>query len=101
MAPDVALRTIRAFAEGIRARWRGPQHNRRRPRNPRRSSAHVARVAARPGRPDGLPRSAALPQPAPVTLSFLALGDSYTIGEGVAEGDRWPAQLARRLSEIR
>jgi lysophospholipase L1-like esterase len=32
-----------------------------------------------------------------VTASFLALGDSYTIGEGVAEGDRWPAQLVRRL----
>lgn len=26
---------------------------------------------------------------------FLALGDSYTIGEGVAEGERWPVQLAR------
>lgn len=35
-----------------------------------------------------------------MTLSFLALGDSYTIGEGVAEGDRWPAQLARRLSGL-
>lgn len=28
---------------------------------------------------------------------FLALGDSYTIGEGVAPGERWPAQLAARL----
>ncbi|MEO7432971.1 MAG: SGNH/GDSL hydrolase family protein [Dokdonella sp.] len=28
---------------------------------------------------------------------FLALGDSYTIGEGVALHERWPAQLARRL----
>lgn len=28
---------------------------------------------------------------------FLALGDSYTIGEGVAPESRWPAQLARRL----
>jgi lysophospholipase L1-like esterase len=28
---------------------------------------------------------------------FLALGDSYTIGEGVAVDERWPAQLARRL----
>lgn len=28
---------------------------------------------------------------------FLALGDSYTIGEGVADDERWPAQLARRL----
>lgn len=31
--------------------------------------------------------------------SFLALGDSYTIGEGVAPDDRWPAQLARRLGD--
>ena len=30
-------------------------------------------------------------------LSYLALGDSYTIGEGVAEADRWPVQLAARL----
>lgn len=28
---------------------------------------------------------------------YLALGDSYTIGEGVAESDRWPMQLARGL----
>lgn len=30
-------------------------------------------------------------------LRFLALGDSYSIGEGVADDERWPAQLARRL----
>lgn len=29
--------------------------------------------------------------------SFLALGDSYTIGEGVAEAARWPVQLAQAL----
>jgi lysophospholipase L1-like esterase len=28
---------------------------------------------------------------------FLALGDSYTIGESVAAADRWPNQLALRL----
>ena len=28
---------------------------------------------------------------------FLALGDSYTIGEGVTTGDGWPSQLVRRL----
>jgi len=28
---------------------------------------------------------------------FLALGDSYTIGEGVAESGRWPVQLAEAL----
>ena len=27
-------------------------------------------------------------------VSFLALGDSYTIGEGAAEAARWPVQLA-------
>lgn len=32
-----------------------------------------------------------------VELRFLALGDSYTIGEGVAESGRWPVQLARAL----
>ncbi len=30
-------------------------------------------------------------------MRFLALGDSYTIGEGVAPADTWPAQLAARL----
>jgi lysophospholipase L1-like esterase len=30
-------------------------------------------------------------------LSYLALGDSYTIGEGVAEQGRWPVQLAVAL----
>jgi len=28
---------------------------------------------------------------------YLALGDSYTIGESVLEGERWPNQLAKRL----
>src|SRR4029077_1522375 len=28
---------------------------------------------------------------------YLALGDSYTIGEGVAPEGRWPVQLAGRL----
>jgi len=37
---------------------------------------------------------------APATaLSFLALGDSYTIGEGVPEAGRWPVQLAAKLRE--
>jgi lysophospholipase L1-like esterase len=31
--------------------------------------------------------------------SFLTLGDSYTIGEGVAPGERWPMQLAARLRD--
>ena len=33
----------------------------------------------------------------PVELRYLALGDSYTIGEGVPESGRWPVQLARSL----
>lgn len=32
-------------------------------------------------------------------LSYLALGDSYTIGEGIAAPDAWPRQLARTLRE--
>ena len=31
------------------------------------------------------------------TIRYLALGDSYTIGEKVAEKDRWPVQLAALL----
>ncbi|MGQ0802092.1 MAG: SGNH/GDSL hydrolase family protein [Pseudomarimonas sp.] len=30
-------------------------------------------------------------------LRYLALGDSYTIGEGVAESARWPVVLAQQL----
>lgn len=30
-------------------------------------------------------------------IRYLALGDSYTIGEGVHPSDRWPAQLAASL----
>lgn len=33
------------------------------------------------------------------TLHYLALGDSYTIGEGVAPRSRWPEQLAARFNE--
>lgn len=32
-------------------------------------------------------------------VSYLALGDSYTIGEGVPEKDRWPLQLGEKLEE--
>jgi lysophospholipase L1-like esterase len=38
----------------------------------------------------------AIPEAEP--LRILALGDSYTIGEGVSPGERWPAVLADRLS---
>ena len=33
----------------------------------------------------------------PSELRYLALGDSYTIGEGVPESGRWPTQLAHAL----
>ena len=33
------------------------------------------------------------------TVRYLALGDSYTIGERVAEEERWPNQLAKLLAE--
>ena len=32
-------------------------------------------------------------------IRYLALGDSYTIGESVSEADRWPNQLALRLND--
>jgi lysophospholipase L1-like esterase len=46
-----------------------------------------------------------LPSPTPVrcdhqgeeAMRFLALGDSYTIGESVPEAERWPNQLAAAL----
>lgn len=33
----------------------------------------------------------------PDNFSYLALGDSYTIGESVAEDMRWPVQLVKQL----
>jgi lysophospholipase L1-like esterase len=33
------------------------------------------------------------------SLSYLALGDSYTIGESVAEDQRWPVQLANQMKK--
>ncbi|WP_305804204.1 SGNH/GDSL hydrolase family protein [Stenotrophomonas sp. YIM B06876] len=35
--------------------------------------------------------------PPPPVLRYLALGDSYTIGEGVTGSGRWPVQLASAL----
>lgn len=34
-----------------------------------------------------------------MSLTFLALGDSYTIGEGVAADERWPVQLVALLRQ--
>lgn len=31
--------------------------------------------------------------------TFLALGDSYTIGESVSESERWPVQLVQQLNK--
>ena len=45
-----------------------------------------------PARPAGnLPATSAAP-------AYLALGDSYTIGQGVAAADRWPTQLVALLA---
>lgn len=30
-------------------------------------------------------------------MKYLALGDSYTIGESVSEAERWPNQLAKKM----
>ena len=41
-------------------------------------------------------------QPTPVkasAISYLPLGDSYTIGQSVATKDRWPNQLATKLQQ--
>lgn len=38
--------------------------------------------------------------PAPGALRTVTLGDSYTIGTGVAEADRWPNQLARQVPAL-
>ncbi|MET0330280.1 MAG: GDSL-type esterase/lipase family protein [Dyella sp.] len=35
----------------------------------------------------------------PPLLTYLALGDSYSIGEGVDEAARWPVQLTRLLGQ--
>ncbi len=35
-----------------------------------------------------------------IELSYLALGDSYTIGECVEESERWPLQLTHKLTAL-
>lgn len=35
----------------------------------------------------------------PETIKYLALGDSYTIGQSVPEDERWPVQLAAKINE--
>lgn len=40
-----------------------------------------------------------IPEPEQEGYSYLALGDSYTIGESVEPSERWPVQLKERLNE--
>lgn len=37
--------------------------------------------------------------PSENTLTYLALGDSYTIGQSVPESERWPVQLVAKLRD--
>lgn len=39
-----------------------------------------------------------MPDEPQAVLTYLALGDSYTIGEGVRETERWPVQLSSLLN---
>lgn len=51
---------------------------------------------------EGPGESGLVMNPAPTkasTLTYLALGDSYTIGESVSEYERWPVQLAALLRQ--
>ena len=62
----------------------------------------VGGCAARPKSgdklPDVTPPTVTVPTPTMAVPSrYLALGDSYTIGESVAVADRWPNQLARGI----
>lgn len=49
-----------------------------------------------PAEPDPMPVDS-LAQDSAITYSYLALGDSYTIGESVSEAERWPVQLTDSL----
>jgi lysophospholipase L1-like esterase len=52
--------------------------------------------------PGTAPAGEAAPRPADTpsrTHTYLALGDSYTIGQSVETGERYPVQLVRRLNE--
>jgi lysophospholipase L1-like esterase len=44
--------------------------------------------------------SGSAPTSRPGMLHYLALGDSYTIGESVSDSERWPVQLASQLRAL-
>ena len=46
-----------------------------------------------------IPQGTQPAEPEMKELRFLALGDSYTIGQSVDVSDRWPVQLVRRLRD--
>jgi lysophospholipase L1-like esterase len=46
-----------------------------------------------------LNENAIVPKEDKSTISYLALGDSYTIGQDVEENERFPVQLVNRLSD--
>lgn len=49
--------------------------------------------------PTGRPTATMTPLPTERPYRYLALGDSYTIGESVTEAERWPVQLVAALRE--
>jgi lysophospholipase L1-like esterase len=46
-----------------------------------------------------VPEPSPSPEPLAQPLRYVALGDSYTIGTGVAEAERWPNQLVAALDD--
>jgi lysophospholipase L1-like esterase len=60
-------------------------------------SVAIPAGAATQARPPAPVRPPAPTAPAPQSLRFLALGDSYTIGERVPAAASWPVQLAALL----
>ena len=70
------------------------------------TACNSATTAVSTSTPSPEPTATETAVPTPITtptfeapLRYLALGDSYTIGESVAETERWPVQLTTRLQE--